>query len=229
MKSAPFHRAAGASKASWVSLPDPTAFIRVNFPPVPVPGIPEIALHKAVPSSGLSALAADDPDFASPYWAYHWAGGLALARFLLDHPERVAGRRVLDLGTGAGLVAIAADKAGAARVIAADIDRYAIAALRLNAAHNGAAVTAIEADLTRAAPPAVDVVLVGDLFYAPDLAARVMAFLDRCLAAGIEVLIGDPWRAHLPTARLVLLADYMVAETGQAATKPSAVFALAPP
>lgn len=211
-----------------MSLADPTAFIRLNLPPAPVPGIPEITLHKAAPSSGLGRLAADDPDFASPYWAYHWAGGLALARFLLDHPERVAGRRVLDLGTGAGLVAIAADRAGAAQVIAADTDRYAIAALRLNAAHNGAAVTAIEGDLTPGAPPAVDVVLVGDLFYAPDLAARVMAFLDRCLAAGMAVLIGDPWRAYLPTARLTLLAEYMVAETGQAATKPSGVFALTP-
>jgi len=211
-----------------VSRVDPTAFIRVNLPPVPVPGVPEIVLHKAVPSSGLGALAARDEDFASPYWAYHWAGGLALARFVLDHPERVAGRRVLDLGTGAGLVAIAADKAGAAQVVAADVDRYAIAALRLNAAQNGAAITAIEGDLTRGAAPAVDVVLVGDLFYAPELAARVTAFLDRCLAAGIETLIGDPWRAYLPTARLTLLAEYMVAETGQAATKPCAVFSLLP-
>lgn len=211
-----------------MSLADPTVFIRVNLPPVPVPGVPEITLHKAVPSSRLGTLAAEDPDFASPYWAYHWAGGLALARFVLDHPEHVAGRRVLDLGTGAGLVAIAAAKAGAAAVAAADIDRYAIAALRLNAAHNGTAISAIEADLTRGAPPAVDVVLVGDLFYAPDLAARVIAFLDRCLAANIAVLIGDPWRAYLPTERLTMLAEYMVAETGHAATKPSAVFALEP-
>jgi predicted nicotinamide N-methyase len=211
-----------------VTLADPTVFIRINLPPVPVPGVPEITLHKAVPSSRLGTLAAVDPDFASPYWAYHWAGGLALARFVLDHPEHVAGRRVLDLGTGAGLVAIAAAKAGAAAVAAADIDRYAIAALRLNAAHNGVAVSAIEADLTRGAPPAADVVLVGDLFYAPDLAARVIAFLDRCLAANIAVLIGDPWRAHLPTERLTMLAEYMVAETGHAATKPSAVFALGP-
>jgi predicted nicotinamide N-methyase len=211
-----------------VSVANPTAFIHARLPLVPVPGIPDITLHKASPSSGLAALAAQDPDFASPYWAYHWAGGLALARFVLDHPEHVAGRRVLDLGCGAGLVAIAADKAGAGAVIAADIDRYALAALRLNAAHNGAAVSVIEGDLTPGAPPAVDVVLVGDLFYAADLARRVTMFLDRCLAAGMEVLIGDPWRAHLPTQRLTLLAEYMVAETGHAATKPSGVFSLMP-
>ncbi|MDB5708160.1 MAG: methyltransferase [Sphingomonas bacterium] len=211
-----------------MSLPDPTAFIRANFPLVPVPGIPEITLHKAAPSSGLATLAAQDPDFASPYWAYHWAGGLALARFILDHPDRVAGLRVLDLGCGAGLVAIAAAKAGAAGVIAADIDRYAIAALRLNAACNGVSVTAAEGDLTFGDPPPVDLILVGDLFYAPDLAGRVTAFLDRCLTAGIAVLIGDPWRAPLPTARLTLLAEYKVAETGHAATKASAVFALMP-
>lgn len=211
-----------------MSLPDPAAFIRTNLPLVPVPGIPEITLHKASPSSGLATLAAQDPDFASPYWAYHWAGGLALARFILDHPERVAGRRVLDLGCGAGLVAIAAAKAGAAAVIAADIDRYAIAALHLNAAYNGVSITVAEGDLTAGDPPLVDLILVGDLFYAPDLAERVTAFLDRCLTAGVAVLIGDPWRAPLPTARLTMLAEYKVAETGQAATKASAVFAMRP-
>lgn len=211
-----------------MSSADPTAFIRANLPLVPVPGIPEITLHKAVPSSGLATLAAQDPDFASPYWAYHWAGGLALARFILDHPDRVAGRQVLDLGCGGGLVAIAAAKAGAAAVIAADIDRYAIAALRLNAAHNGVSLTVAEGDLTAGDPPPVDLILVGDLFYAPDLAERVTAFLDRCLAAGVAVLIGDPWRAPLPTARLTMLAEYKVAETGQAATRASAVFSLQP-
>jgi predicted nicotinamide N-methyase len=211
-----------------VSLADPTAFIRANLPLVPVPGIPEIVLHKASPSSGLATLAAQDPDFASPYWAYHWAGGLALARFVLDHAERVAGRRVLDLGTGAGLVAIAAAMAGAAQVIGADVDRYALAALRLNAAHNGVAVGVMEGDLTLGESPPVDLILVGDLFYAPDLAERVIAFLDRCLADGMEVLIGDPWRAPLPTARVTLLAEYKVAETGHAATKASAVFSLRP-
>src|SRR4051812_37094510 len=106
---------------------DAIDFIRANLPLAPVPGIPEIHLHKASPSSGLGRLAAQDAGFGSPYWAYYWAGGLALARYVLDHPEIVAGRRVLDLGAGSGLVAIAAAKAGAGAVIAAEVDPYAVA------------------------------------------------------------------------------------------------------
>ena len=113
------------------------AFIRDNLPVTPVPGVPEIRLHKAVPTSGLNRLARDGGDaFGSPYWAYLWAGGLALARHVLDHPEIVAGKKVIDLGAGGGLVGIAAAKAGAAAVTAADIDPYACAALPLNAAIN---------------------------------------------------------------------------------------------
>lgn len=201
------------------------AFIRANMPVVPVPTIPEIRVHKALPSSGLGRLAERDESFGSPYWAYFWAGGLALARYILDHPETVAGRRVLDLGAGSGLVAIAAAKAGARAVIAAEIDKYSVAALGLNIAENGVAVTIAFTDLTAGAPPDVDILLVGDLFYEAGLAMRVTAFLDRCLAAGMPVLIGDPWRAWLPTSRLHVLAEYRVAETGDAAPKPSAVFA----
>jgi predicted nicotinamide N-methyase len=205
--------------------PDPTAFIQARLPVVAVPGVPEVRLHKAVPSSRLATLAeADEAGFGSPYWAYHWAGGLALARHVLDHPASVAGLRVLDLGAGGGLVAIAAAKAGAAAVIAAEVDCYAVAALRLNLTLNGVAATVVEADLTDGAAPAVEVVLVGDLFYDETLAARVTAFLDRCRAAGIAVLIGDPWRAFLPEERLRLVARYPVAETG-AGVRDSGVFA----
>jgi predicted nicotinamide N-methyase len=208
---------------------DPTDFIRANLPLMPVPGIPEIHLHKASPSSGLGRLAArDEHGFGSPYWAYYWAGGLALARHVLDHPEIVAGRRVLDLGAGSGLVAIAAAKADARLVIAAEVDPYAIAALGLNVAHNDAAVSVVHDDLTAGSPPDVDIVLVGDLFYDRDLAERVTAFLDRCLAAGAQILVGDPWRAWLPRTRLRLLAEYDVAETDSSAAKPSAVFAFEP-
>lgn len=209
---------------------DPAAFVQANLPVRPVPGIPEIRLHKAQPSSRLSQLAAqDEQGFGSPYWAYYWGGGLALARHVLDHPELVRGRRVLDLGAGSGLVAIAAAKAGAHDVLAADVDRYAVEALPLNAALNHVEVTVLHADLTPGAPPDVDIVLVGDLFYERDLAERVTAFLDRCLGQGIEALVGDPWRTPLPIARLTLLADYQVAETDSAATKASAVFAFGPP
>ena len=204
---------------------DATDFIRTNLALAPVPGIAEIYLHKASPSSGLGRLAAQDAGFGSPYWAYYWAGGLALARYILDHPEIVVGRRVLDLGAGSGLVAIAAAKAGAGAVIAAEVDPYAIAALGLNIARNEVAVSVVHADLTAGPPPPIDVVLVGDLFYQRDLAERVTAFLDRCLADGALVLVGDPWRSWLPRARLRLLAEYEVAETNSSAPKASAVFA----
>ena len=202
------------------------AFIRANLPVGTVPGVPEIRLHKAVPTSGLNRLARDDTaGFGSPYWAYHWAGGLALARHVLDHPAIVQGQRVVDLGAGGGLVAIAAAKAGAAAVTAVEIDAYARTALRCNAALNRVTL-AIEADdLTAAPPPDADVMLVGDLFYAPDLAARVTAFLDRCAETRMTILVGDPWRAPLPSARLREIARYAVAETANLPGKASGVFA----
>ena len=203
------------------------AFIRERLPLEPVPGVPEIRLHRAGPRSGLMRLAEADPSFGSPYWARPWGGGLALARHVLDHPETVAGKRVLDLGAGSGLVAIAAALAGAGEVRAADVDPYAVAATRLNAAANGVAVEAIHDDLTAGDPPDVELLLVGDLFYDPDLAARVTAFLERCVAAGIAVLIGDPFRAHLPIERLRVVAEYPVADYGDpdGAARAAAVFA----
>jgi predicted nicotinamide N-methyase len=193
---------------------DPRDFIQANLRIAPVPSLPEIRLYTAHPGSGLSRLL-DADEAPPPYWAHHWAGGAVLARYVLDHPETVAGRRVLDLGTGSGVVGIAAARAGATEVVAADIDPYAIAALGLNAALNGVALTARCEDLTEGPPPPVDLVLVGDLFYAPDLAARVTAFLHRCLAAGQEVLIGDPGRSHLPLPRLRQLAERRVPDVDQ--------------
>jgi predicted nicotinamide N-methyase len=208
---------------------DPTVFIRMNLPVAPVPGIPEIELHKASPTSGLWRLAREDEDgFGAPYWAHYWAGGLALARYVLDNPAVVAGKNVLDLGAGSGLVGIAAAKAGARTVIAAEVDGYAVAALTLNAKLNAVSISVLHDDLTEGAPPESDMILVGDLFYAPDLAERVTAFLDRCSASGIQALIGDPWRAHLPISRLTELARYAVTEGGSHALGPSGVFAFAP-
>jgi predicted nicotinamide N-methyase len=183
-------------------------FIRSNLPLVPVPALPEILLHTAGPDSGLWRLAESDENFQAPYWAYAWGGGLALARHILDHPQTIAGRDVLDLGAGSGIVAIAAAKSGARSVLAADIDRYAIVATGLNAVANGVTIATHLGDPTADAPPNVDIVLVGDLFYEADLAERVTRFLDRCVRSGIQVLVGDPWRSFLPRMQLRLLAQY---------------------
>lgn len=196
----------------------------------PVPGLPEIRLHTAGPASGLRRLAERaGGDEGAPYWAHLWGGGLALARYVLDRPETVAGRSVFDLGAGSGIVGIAAALAGAKPVLAADTDRWAIAATRLNAEANGVAVSTLPGDVTAGPPPAVDIVLVGDLFYEAGLARRVTVFLDRCLDAGLAVLIGDPGRAFLPRARLVLLAEYPGPDFGTgAAWGRNAVFSFTP-
>ncbi|ALJ11593.1 class I SAM-dependent methyltransferase [Sphingopyxis macrogoltabida] len=200
---------------------DAAIFIRDNLPVLPVPGIPEIRLHKAAPDSGLGRLAARDAEgFGAPYWAHYWAGGLALARHILDHPECVAGRCILDLGAGSGLVAIAAAKAGARRVVAVDADRYAVAALALNAALNDVRLDIRAGDVASLDHPDVDLILAGDLFYSDELAGHVVAFLDR---SGIDALVGDPWRRPLPLARLEEIARYDVAESGSTA-KSAGVF-----
>lgn len=209
------------------------SFIRTHLHVVAVPFIPEIRLYTAHPGSGLRRLTETegDADPLPPYWAYPWAGGLVLARYFLDRPEIVTGRRVLDLGAGSGLVGIAAMRAGASEVIAAEIDRNGVAAIGLNAAENDVSITAIGSDVTLGLPPSVDLVAVGDLYYESRLAERVTAFLDRCLDAGIDVLIGDPGRAYLPRSRLRQLAEYRVPDFGvgrDADIRPSAVFALEP-
>ncbi|MGX5849495.1 class I SAM-dependent methyltransferase [Mesorhizobium sp. PL10] len=222
---------------------DPEAFIKANLRLAPVPVLPEIQLYTAHPGSGLRRLvephqsgdsdgdALEPVDDARepppPYWAYAWAGGTVLARYVLDHPEIVAGRRVLDLGAGSGLVGIAAAKAGANAVIAAEIDRNGVAAIGLNAAANGVEITNLDKDITTGPPPAVDLVLAGDVFYGREVALQFIPFLDRCLAAGIEVLVGDPRRNDLPLPRLRLLAEYQVPDFGDAkgvVTRPSGVF-----
>jgi len=151
-----------------------------------------------------------------PYWAFAWAGGQALARYVLDRPETVAGKRVLDLASGSGLVAIAAVKAGAALVSAADIDAFTEAAISLNAEANGVYVEIMVRDLLDDPPPPIpryDLILAGDLFYERDTAARAFTFLERHAAIGTMVLIGDPGRAYLPKQRLTQLAEYSVPVT----------------
>jgi len=146
---------------------------------------------------------------------------------VLDHPEVVAGKRVLDLGAGSGLVGIAAMRAGAAEVLAAETDAYGRDALQINAEANGVRLVPITLDIAADIPPPVDLVLGGDVFYAPEVAIAMLAFLDRCRTDGRDVLVGDPGRRDLPRERLRLIAEYAVGDMGSAGT-PSYVFALAP-
>lgn len=215
--------------ASDCPKPDAAAFIRANLRLTLSPSVPEIRLYAAHPGSGLHRLAGhagQSVDAPPPYWAYHWAGGSVLARYILDRPQTVAGLRVLDLGAGSGIIGIAAAGAGALEVIAADIDGNAVAAIGLNAAANGVAISTLHGDPTLALPPPVDLVAVGDLFYERGLAVRVQTFLDRCLEAGISILVGDPGREHLPRHRLRLLAEYPVRDFGNGGqtVEPAAVF-----
>lgn len=196
-------------------------FMRAHLPVRSVAGVADIMLHQAGPRSGLSRIAGHAP----PYWAHVWGGGLALARHILGHEAAVRGRRVLDLGTGSGLVGIAAAKAGARHVLASDSDPDALAAMSVNAALNGVAVDPLPGDLLDGPPPDVDLVAGGDVFFDAGLAARVTAFLERCTRAGIDVLIGDPWRGPLPREKLRLLADYDVRDFGDAGAGRAGVFA----
>jgi predicted nicotinamide N-methyase len=181
-----------------------------------VPLVPEILLHQASEPISLwehTELAAGRTGLAPPFWAFAWAGGQALARYLLDHPEAVGGRQAIDIGSGSGLVAIAAARAGAAAVTAYDTDPLAAAAIAINAAANGETVPVICADVLDEdgmLPRSGGLVLVGDAFYQRELAGRVMRFLQRARARGAAVLIGDPGRAYLPLDRLIPLAAYDV-------------------
>ncbi len=198
-------------------MPDIRNFILQNLRLESAPSLPEIVLYRAHAGSRLSRLG-ETP----PYWAYHWAGGTVLARHILDHPEIVRGRRVVDLGSGSGVVAITAMKAGASEVTAIDIDPNAIAAIQLNAKANGVTVITLEGELTT--PPETDLILVGDLFYDEKLAEKVSALLTGCVAAGIEVLVGDMGRKPLPLDQLELLAEYEVPDFGQAKPLRAKVF-----
>lgn len=195
------------------------AFILANTRLRPVPNVPEIRLHLADESVPLWRRTEEElgqMGLPPPFWAFAWAGGQALARYLLERPETVAGGRVLDLGAGSGLVAIAAARAGAAPVVAADIDPFAEDAIALNAAANGVAVEVLIADILDNPPPLerrYDAVLVGDLCYEQDTAARTLAFVQHHAALGASVLVGDPGRAYLPREKLEPLAEYRIAVT----------------
>ncbi len=196
---------------------DPSAFIRANTRLLPVPLVPEIMLHvadEAVPLWTKTEDELNETGLPPPFWAFAWAGGQALARYVIDHPATVAGRDVLDLASGSGLVAIAAAKAGAATVLAADIDAFAHAAIDLNAEANRVRIAHCFDDLlTTEYALTAQTVLAGDIFYERDTAQRAFAFLSRHAARGVQVLIGDPGRSYLPKDRLRQIADYKVPVT----------------
>ncbi|MEO6083227.1 MAG: 50S ribosomal protein L11 methyltransferase [Umezawaea sp.] len=186
---------------------DPTAFVLEHTHPQPVPLVPEVILHGA---DDVIALWEATDEHAPPFWAFPWAGGQALARYLLDHPETVIGHRVLDLAAGSGLVAIAARLAGAAHVTANDIDTLSTAAIPLNAHLNDVTITIATGDLLGGAAHGYDVILAGDVFYDRDMAHRVLPFLRAAADRGATVLVGDPQRAHLPHHEFTVLASYDV-------------------
>jgi predicted nicotinamide N-methyase len=148
-----------------------------------------------------------------PFWAFAWAGGQAVARWLLDNPAEVAGKTVLDFATGSGLVGIAAMKAGAASVLGTDIDPFCAAATALNAEANGVAMTFTDRNLLDGPPPEVDVICAGDVCYEKPMTERVLNWLGRARANGTRVLIGDPGRTYFPKTGLEFLAEYRVPTT----------------
>lgn len=184
----------------------------------PCPGCEDIQLHLADdvrPVWQAVQRETSDRDAALPYWAVAWAGGLAIARYLMEHPEKVAGRRVFDLASGSGLCAIAAARAGASSVTGADIDAFAGAAIELNARANGQRVKVVRRDVLDEGVPDADVILAGDCWYDAALALRVLAWLQSAHRAGMDILVGDPGRRYLPVEALHELARYEVRTTNE--------------
>lgn len=182
----------------------------------PTPGLERVRLHLADEVLTLwraVQLELDDPDAALPYWAFAWAGGLAVSQYLRAHPAIVAGRTVLDLASGSGLCAIAAVQARAASATAVDIDPFAAAAIGLNARANGCRISVAQRDVLDDEPPDVEVILAGDCWYDAALAERILPWLKRAAARGLDVVVGDPGRRYLPIDDLVELASYDVRTT----------------
>jgi predicted nicotinamide N-methyase len=190
----------------------PDDFIRANAQLMSPPLVPEIKLYLATEIVPLWRRTEEEMaamGVPPPYWAFAWAGGQALARYILDHPTIVAGKKVLDFGAGSGIVALAAARAGAAEVLAADIDTFAVAAIKANAEANGLVLAATAADLI-GSRQVFDVILLGDMCYERPLAERLMAWLT---SSDGEILLGDPGRSYFPKEGLIRLAQYNVATT----------------
>ena len=205
------------------------AFVRRATRLQPVPDVPGVRLHLADDVAVASRLAAAElgqPDPGLPFWAFAWAGGLGIARYLAEHPDEVAGRRVLDVGSGSGLCAIVAARAGASAVRAIDTDPLSEAAVALNARINEVHVGFTRIDPLSAPPPACDVILAGDVCYEQTMGSRMIEWLQVAALRGTRVLLGDPGRKYLPPG-LERLATYRVRTTTEledAAVKETSVF-----
>ena len=195
---------------------DPAAFVAANTRLQPVSHTPEISLWLADEITLIWRLTEEELGelgLPPPFWAFAWAGGQGLARYLLDHPHTVAGLRVLDFAAGSGLVGIAAMKAGAASVLCADIDPFCAAAVAANAAANAVPLAFTDANLLEAPLPAVDLICAGDICYEKPMTDAVLAWLGQARANGTRVLIGDPGRTYFPRTGLDFLAEYRVPTT----------------
>ncbi len=207
-------------------------FIRAHTRPLPVPSLPSIRLYQADEVTPLWLMTEQDMDrsrLAPPFWAFAWSGGQALATYVLDHPEAVAGKRVLDLACGSGLVGIAAMQAGAASVLCNDIDPYAEAAVGLNAELNGVRIDFLSVDLLDGPVPDVDVILAGDICYEKTMTEAMLTFFGGVTVQNVTVLVGDPHRTYFPSTGFRKLADYSVrtiADIEDVAEKPAAVWEL---
>ena len=196
-------------------IPDKADFIKANTALLPVPYAPEIRLHVAHDVTGLWHKTEEDLEkigLPPPFWAFAWAGGQGLARYVLDHPDCVRGHRVLDFASGSGLVAIAALMAGAASVDANEIDAFAVEAIRINAEANSVVPNVRLGDLV-GTDEGWDVILAGDICYDREMTASVLVWLKTLKARGADVMIGDPGRAFLPKEGLDELAEYRVPTT----------------
>lgn len=200
-----------------LKITDPATFIRENTALLPVPHAPEIRIHVAEEATDLWEKTEEELGeigLPPPYWAFCWAGGQALARYVLDRPDLVRGLRVLDFAAGSGLVGIAAAMGGAESVESAEIDDFAVASIRLNAAANAVPVRAIAEDLL--SEPHLgrwDIILAGDVCYERAMTSRVIDWLTPQVANGVTVLLGDPGRNYLPKDRLTWLEEYRVPTT----------------
>ena len=197
-------------------IEDRAAFIRANTKLLSPPLVPEIKLHLAEESLPIWLKTEEELgeiNVPPPFWAFAWAGGQALARYILDNRETVTGKTVLDLGCGSGLTAIAPMLAGAKSALAADIDLLALTAVELNAASNGVTVETTSANLLAFPPKRFDITLVGDLFYERSMSDAVLAYIETAAAQGSIILIGDPQRNYFPRGRFQQVAEYNVPVT----------------